>query len=75
MCGDVFCEVNICVNNLLVEAGQKLVTSFVKHNLVDKIVVFSANKILGDDGLSAIGPLSLTELKSAPEFETIVIRD
>jgi diaminohydroxyphosphoribosylaminopyrimidine deaminase/5-amino-6-(5-phosphoribosylamino)uracil reductase len=65
----------IGINNLLVEAGQKLVTSFIKQNLVDKLVVFSANKILGDDGLSVIGPLSLTELKSAPEFETIFIRD
>jgi len=65
----------IGINNLLVEAGQKLVTSFIKHNLVDKVVVFSANKILGDDGLSAIGPLSLIKLTSAPEFKTIVIRD
>ena len=64
----------IGINNLLVEAGQKIITSFIKQRLVDKIVVFSDDKILGDDALSAVGSLSIKELKSAPQFKTVVIR-
>ena len=61
------------INNLLVEAGQKINTSFIRERLVDKLMVFQSNKIIGADGLSAIGELNLLELEKCPQFNTVLI--
>lgn len=69
------CIADLEINNLLIEAGQKINTSFIKENLVDKIVLFQSNKIIGGDGLSAIGNLNLQKLSECFEFRTEVIRE
>lgn len=50
------------VTRLMVEAGSKLATAFIKQNLVDSIYWFCAPLIIGDKGLSGIeGELSLSK--------------
>jgi riboflavin biosynthesis pyrimidine reductase len=38
------------VQQLLVEGGEKVITSFLKQNLVDEIVVYTSNEKLGGQG-------------------------
>ena len=66
---------NLGVNNLLIEAGQKINTSFIKENLVDKIILFQSKKIIGGDGLNAIGNLNIQNLNQCFEFRTEVISE
>lgn len=66
---------NLGINNLLIEAGQKINTSFIKENLVDKIILFQSKKIIGGDGLNAIGNLNLQNLNQCFEFRTEVISE
>ncbi len=66
---------NLGINNLLIEAGQKINTSFIKENLVDKIIIFQSKKIIGGDGLNAIGNLNLQNLNQCFEFKTEVISE
>ena len=47
------------VNNVLIEAGSKLVTSFLAADVVDRIYWTQSNHILGSDALTAIGKLGL----------------
>lgn len=49
------------LRSLLVEGGAKLATSFLKAGLVDKIVVMTAPKIIGD-GIDAVGDLQVRKL-------------
>ena len=66
---------NLGINNLLIEGGQKINTSFIKENLVDKIILFQSKKIIGGDGLNAIGNLNLQNLNQCFEFRTEVISE
>ncbi len=46
------------INHLLVEGGPKILTSFLRENLADEIVVYIAPKILGSrGGVGISGPL------------------
>ncbi len=38
------------VQQLLVEGGAKIITSFLKHKLVDEIIVYTSNETLGKNG-------------------------
>ena len=40
------------VNSILVEAGPNLVNAFLDNHLVDEIIVYKSNIILGDEGVS-----------------------
>lgn len=66
---------NLGINNLLIEAGQKVNTSFIKENLVDKIILYQSKKIIGGDGIDAIGNLNISDLSQCFEFKTEVIRE
>ena len=61
------------INNLLVESGQRVNTSFIKEKLVDKVVVFQANKFIGGDGLNAIGDLNYFELTECTKLNVSLI--
>lgn len=54
--------------SLLVEGGSRLATSFIKQNLVDKVVCVIAPKLIGD-GLNTIGQLGIQEIKDAIQFD------
>lgn len=50
------------VNSVLVEGGQNIATQFLKENLVDELVWIRSSKIIGNDGVAAIGDLNFTKI-------------
>jgi len=52
------------IASILVEGGNKVFTSFIKHNLYDDILLFLTPKILGN-GVSAIGNLGIYDIRKA----------
>lgn len=61
-------------NSVLIEGGAQVAASFLTANLVDNIYVFSAGKIIGNNGLGSIGNLNLASLPNAPHFTPTGIR-
>ena len=58
------------IQSVLVEAGPGLATALLKQDLVDRLFVFVAPKIVGD-GISAITDLGIHFMKDALSFEEI----
>lgn len=56
------------MTRLLVEAGPRLSTAFLKAGLVDRLYWFRAPILLGGDGKSAIDPLDIATLSDAPRW-------
>jgi diaminohydroxyphosphoribosylaminopyrimidine deaminase/5-amino-6-(5-phosphoribosylamino)uracil reductase len=52
------------INTLLIEGGAKITTSFLKSGLVDRLLVFRAPKIIGNDGLAAFGDLGFSDMNT-----------
>ncbi|WP_457622443.1 bifunctional diaminohydroxyphosphoribosylaminopyrimidine deaminase/5-amino-6-(5-phosphoribosylamino)uracil reductase RibD [Persephonella sp.] len=50
------------VIHLLVEGGRDLITQFLQEKLFDKISVFIAPKIIGEDGISSFGKLGVNSV-------------
>ncbi len=50
------------INSLLVEGGKQIATQFLQEKLVDELVWIRSGKIIGEDGIDAIGELGLTEV-------------
>jgi len=50
------------INSLLVEGGSKTITNFLKENLVDELIWIRNKKIIGNDGISAIGDMGFEEI-------------
>ena len=50
------------ITSILVEGGSRVITSFIRRNLVDRIVAIVAPKILGS-GLESIGDLNIENIK------------
>lgn len=57
------------------EGGGQLAASLIKARLVDEIVMFQGAKVIGGDGLAAMGSLGLVSLKDAPELALIEQRE
>jgi diaminohydroxyphosphoribosylaminopyrimidine deaminase/5-amino-6-(5-phosphoribosylamino)uracil reductase len=53
------------INSILVEGGKQLATQFLQENLVDELVWIRSKKIIGNDGLPAIGDLGFLALSEA----------
>jgi diaminohydroxyphosphoribosylaminopyrimidine deaminase/5-amino-6-(5-phosphoribosylamino)uracil reductase len=64
---------NLGINNLLIEAGQKISTSFIKENLVDQIVLYQSKKIIGGDGIDAIGNLNISDMSQCIELKAEIV--
>ena len=62
------------LNSILIEGGSQVAASFLSANLVDDLCVFSAGKLIGNNGLSAVGDLNLVSLPDAPHFTPIANR-
>jgi len=60
------------IMHLLVEGGKETITRFIKEDLFDKISLFIAPKIIGEDGISSIGKLGIEDITQAVALE---IRD
>jgi diaminohydroxyphosphoribosylaminopyrimidine deaminase/5-amino-6-(5-phosphoribosylamino)uracil reductase len=56
------------ITRLLVEGGRTIATSFLVDDMIDYLIWISSNKIIGNDGIAAIGNLDLHSLENCPEF-------
>jgi diaminohydroxyphosphoribosylaminopyrimidine deaminase/5-amino-6-(5-phosphoribosylamino)uracil reductase len=45
------------IQQLLVEGGEKVISSFIRQNLVDEIMVFTSNETLREKGIVASSPI------------------
>ena len=62
------------VTRVFCEGGGALAASFLQAGLVDRLVVFSAGKVLGAEGTPGIGALGVDRLAAAPQFELVDVR-
>lgn len=56
------------INRLLVEGGASVAQSFLEAGLVDEVVLMESPKILGENGIRAIGPQGLSALEASYGF-------
>jgi diaminohydroxyphosphoribosylaminopyrimidine deaminase/5-amino-6-(5-phosphoribosylamino)uracil reductase len=61
------------IQSILIEGGNRVITSFMKQKLVDKIYLFIANKILGT-GLPSFSNLGVQHLKDSIKLRDLSIR-
>jgi diaminohydroxyphosphoribosylaminopyrimidine deaminase/5-amino-6-(5-phosphoribosylamino)uracil reductase len=52
-------------NSVLVEGGQNIATQVLKENLVDELVWIRNKKIIGEDGIAAIGAMGFLTVDAA----------
>jgi riboflavin-specific deaminase-like protein len=57
------------IMSVLVEGGSEVITSLLKANLVDKMIIPIAPKIIGK-GLEAIGDLNINKINNAIKFSS-----
>ncbi len=50
------------INSILIEGGQNIATQFLKQNLVDELIWIRSKKIIGNDGIAAIGDMGFSKL-------------
>ncbi|RFM25270.1 MAG: bifunctional diaminohydroxyphosphoribosylaminopyrimidine deaminase/5-amino-6-(5-phosphoribosylamino)uracil reductase RibD [Candidatus Thermochlorobacter aerophilum] len=60
--------------SVLVEGGAKLVSSFIRAKLCDKLHVFIAPKILGADALSSVGQLNLRHVEDSIRLHDLSLK-
>ncbi|MEA2021339.1 MAG: bifunctional diaminohydroxyphosphoribosylaminopyrimidine deaminase/5-amino-6-(5-phosphoribosylamino)uracil reductase RibD [Candidatus Caldatribacteriota bacterium] len=60
---------NMGITSVLVEGGSRLLTSLIRENLIDKLIIFLAPMFLGGPGLNSVGDLFIAGLKKAPRFK------
>ncbi|MFC2067386.1 bifunctional diaminohydroxyphosphoribosylaminopyrimidine deaminase/5-amino-6-(5-phosphoribosylamino)uracil reductase RibD [Chloroflexota bacterium] len=61
------------ISSVLVEGGAGVITSFLRLNLVDKLVIFVAPKIMGK-GIEAVGELNITDVSQALKLSFSKVR-
>jgi diaminohydroxyphosphoribosylaminopyrimidine deaminase/5-amino-6-(5-phosphoribosylamino)uracil reductase len=60
------------VNSVLIEGGQNIATQFLKENLVDELIWIRSSKIIGNDGIAAIGDLNFSKIsESLAQFQKL----
>jgi diaminohydroxyphosphoribosylaminopyrimidine deaminase/5-amino-6-(5-phosphoribosylamino)uracil reductase len=62
------------LTRVLVEGGGEVAAAFLKADLVDRVTAYQAGLLLGADSRSAVAPLALQELGSAPRFALVSSR-
>ncbi len=60
-------KLEIC--SILVEGGSKVFNSFLIQKLFDKVMFFIAPKLVGNDGISAVGELGIEKITEALHFK------
>jgi diaminohydroxyphosphoribosylaminopyrimidine deaminase/5-amino-6-(5-phosphoribosylamino)uracil reductase len=53
------------VNSILIEGGQKIATTFLQENLIDELILMRSTKIIGGDGISAVGSMNCFDVSQA----------
>ncbi|MEA3369336.1 MAG: RibD family protein [Candidatus Ratteibacteria bacterium] len=56
------------IKSLLVEGGSKVITSFLKEGLADRLIVIIAPEIMGR-GLETVGGREISDIAQLPEFK------
>jgi diaminohydroxyphosphoribosylaminopyrimidine deaminase/5-amino-6-(5-phosphoribosylamino)uracil reductase len=62
------------LTRVLIEGGGEVTAAFLGANLVDRITAYRAGLLMGGDSRSAVGPLGLARLGSAPRFTLLAGR-
>lgn len=62
------------VTRLLCEGGAGLAGSLMEEGLVDDLILFTAGKVIGGDGLNSIAPMGVVQLKNARQFDLVESR-
>jgi diaminohydroxyphosphoribosylaminopyrimidine deaminase/5-amino-6-(5-phosphoribosylamino)uracil reductase len=55
------------INSLLVEGGSSIATQFLQENLVDELIWIRSSKIIGNEGISAIGTMNFSQIAECLE--------
>lgn len=64
------------LNSVLIEGGKNIATQFLQENLVDELIWIRNKKIIGDDGISAIGELGFFKINEVlNNFRRVEIRE
>ena len=66
------------INNLLIEAGPKVITNFLNADLVDRIVLCRAGKLFGSDAIPFIENQNLQKIEHSKNFvlkESFIIKE
>jgi len=58
------------INSVLVEGGSKIITSFLKEKLADRLIIFIAPLILGK-GLSSVNDREIRKIKDSFSFSSL----
>ena len=66
--------VNKGLTRVLVEGGSKVSAAFLKAGYCDKLLSFTAGKIIGADGLGSVGNMALAQLGDAPHLKLESVR-
>lgn len=61
------------ISSILLEGGGSLNASMLKENLVDKFYFFIAPKIIGADGISAIGRMGIEKIDEALNLKDVEV--
>lgn len=61
--------------NLMVEGGARVAASFLKAGLVDKVAFFYAPRLIGGDGVPAVGNLGIVDLGKSITIRDIVCKN
>ena len=56
------------LTRVLIESGGELAAAFAKYDLIDQLAWFRSAKLIGGDGLCAVGPFGINEITNAPSF-------
>lgn len=59
------------MTRLLVEGGAGVATTLIRENLVDRLALFQAPCLLGNDGMAAISAMAVAHLDRARRFELL----
>ena len=61
------------ISSILLEGGESLNASMLKENLVDKFYFFIAPKIIGADGISAIGRMGIEKIDEVLNLKDVEV--
>ncbi|HEX3035174.1 MAG TPA: bifunctional diaminohydroxyphosphoribosylaminopyrimidine deaminase/5-amino-6-(5-phosphoribosylamino)uracil reductase RibD [Thermodesulfobacteriota bacterium] len=62
------------ITSVLVEGGSEIAASFLKKELVDKVIFFYAPKIVGADGVSMIGRLGISKISDTLPIKRVQVK-
>lgn len=59
---------NLGVTRLLVEGGGRIIASFIQAGLIDRLLSFRSNSVMGGDGLPGLAAMGIDRVVDAPTF-------